>query len=501
MRPPLWDVVQLSDLRACSLVRRLRDVLLVAAAVVLVVLVGESGVLPGWIPVEQAVVLLTLVSGAAALAIAVLWSLVARLTDDGRPAWAAAALALYGLIAVPATTLGSTIDAGRVMTGALRLSAHVAVALMLLVCALPVAREPRVRVIGLFWSGAAVSLCLAGLAAASPAHAFAVTTSAPVRWAVVAVWMLAGMLIAYQALPMGLSTMFRAGLGVMVLASAHGFRIATEPAQPLTPPALTFSGLRLLALAIVVLTAVQITRRALHDLGETQREHEEQLLEAEVGLARLAERDHELRNGIAGLAGATGLLRGSLDTEEERALRASVAAELARLDALLDRRGAVAAGSGCEVGAVVRDAVTLSRCSGMDVSCAVEPDLRAATPSDSLTQVLVNVLANCNRHASGSRVLVRAWHDGARITVTVADTGPGVPRGTERSVFDRGTRGPDSGGRGLGLHICREVLAAHGGDIRLHPGAPGCTVRITVPAATAVRPSGSDALADAAIGG
>ena len=62
--------------------------------------------------------------------------------------------------------------------------------------------------------------------------------------------------------------------------------------------------------------------------------------------------------------------------------------------------------------------------------------------------------------------------DGERITITVADLGPGVADTDREHVFERGWRGAQSrgvrpSGSGLGLTIVRQVAEAHGGSVDL----------------------------------
>ena len=62
----------------------------------------------------------------------------------------------------------------------------------------------------------------------------------------------------------------------------------------------------------------------------------------------------------------------------------------------------------------------------------------------------------------------------------VSDNGPGVPARDREAIFELGfTRKP--GGRGLGLHISREVLDRVGYSLQLDPPGPdsGATFRIT----------------------
>jgi signal transduction histidine kinase len=78
--------------------------------------------------------------------------------------------------------------------------------------------------------------------------------------------------------------------------------------------------------------------------------------------------------------------------------------------------------------------------------------------------------------------------------VSVADEGPGVPTDAHERIFERfGREDPArarSGGAGLGLAICREIVHAHGGQIRVEPQAPrGSVFVVTLPNGTA-RPDG-----------
>src|SRR5206468_2463047 len=63
--------------------------------------------------------------------------------------------------------------------------------------------------------------------------------------------------------------------------------------------------------------------------------------------------------------------------------------------------------------------------------------------------------------------------------------GPGVRPGRERTVLEPGTRDERAGGLGLGLHVCRTLLAAEDATIEILPAdarSPGCEVVLGVPA-------------------
>jgi two-component system OmpR family sensor kinase len=270
------------------------------------------------------------------------------------------------------------------------------------------------------------------------------------------------------------------GLGCSAIALAHIGRVSGG--APSTPLDLSFASLNLYGTVLVVCGLTRLALHALWALDETQSIQQEELRLAKMDLRRAAEQDHELRNGLAGLAGAAGLL--VVRPEESAQLRAAMAAELARLDALLrsSRHGAENVPRAVySVASILRQQVALRRCAGMDVRLDADPELTAAGTPATLAQVVTNVLANCVEHAPGSPVRVRAARRDGSISIWISDDGPGVPPGTERSVFRAGARGVDSDGQGLGLHISQRLLRVEGGSIEIMPRCrehTGCTVWI-----------------------
>jgi two-component system sensor histidine kinase KdpD len=89
-----------------------------------------------------------------------------------------------------------------------------------------------------------------------------------------------------------------------------------------------------------------------------------------------------------------------------------------------------------------------------------------------IEQVLVNLLENASRYTPvGSTIEISAIARTKHVEIHVADNGPGIPPGSEKTIFDKFFRGssvtPDGRrGVGLGLAICRAIVEAHGGDIR-----------------------------------
>lgn len=132
-----------------------------------------------------------------------------------------------------------------------------------------------------------------------------------------------------------------------------------------------------------------------------------------------------------------------------------------------------------------------------------EPDLPSVWVNPVLIRsTLANLFANAIRYCNSGvvpEILVEARANGARgmITVSVSDNGPGIPETDLAAVFEIFERrspqrtSPDASdehlrvphGYGLGLALCRQVVAAHGGHVwaTSEPGA-GTTMTMELPA-------------------
>ena len=107
---------------------------------------------------------------------------------------------------------------------------------------------------------------------------------------------------------------------------------------------------------------------------------------------------------------------------------------------------------------------------------------------DRLTQVLRNLVRNAVAHTTPEgRIEVTVSADGGRLTISVADDGPGIAPEHVDHIFERfyraeESRSRDTGGSGLGLAIARAIVEAHGGRIwaESQPGA-GTTISLELP--------------------
>ena len=106
-----------------------------------------------------------------------------------------------------------------------------------------------------------------------------------------------------------------------------------------------------------------------------------------------------------------------------------------------------------------------------------------------ITALVDNALSHEKR---GGTVDLRVRRDGQQVIVAVVDTGVGIDKTALSTLFDRFSRGETHTTRegrpsyGIGLSLVREIVQAHGGDIRVSssPGQ-GATFTMTFPAAPA----------------
>lgn len=106
-------------------------------------------------------------------------------------------------------------------------------------------------------------------------------------------------------------------------------------------------------------------------------------------------------------------------------------------------------------------------------------DPAAATDVITLLGNLIDNAVDVSVGSGAARVSVRI-DDADGLSITVADTGPGVPEHLREEIFARGvTSKPESpGGRGIGLALVRLVTAQHGGVVDVSDRADGGAVFI-----------------------
>lgn len=243
------------------------------------------------------------------------------------------------------------------------------------------------------------------------------------------------------------------------------------------------------ALALLVMAAaLALLRHALSSMEAHERLRERQAEDLSSFASRAA---HELRTPLHTIGLALHVLRRSpgqasaLERAEGSARRLSQTID----DILRFSRsgGAPQPGAASRVGAVIEAVVAelgpRAAEAGLALRADAPGDLEAAMEEGHLRTVVQNLVENAIKYGRSpeGRVTVRAWAQGGRAILAVADTGPGIPAAALPHVFEPFFRAGGGEGYGLGLPTVKRLVEAHGGEVRLASGAGGTTVTVELP--------------------
>jgi two-component system OmpR family sensor kinase len=216
----------------------------------------------------------------------------------------------------------------------------------------------------------------------------------------------------------------------------------------------------------------------------------------------VADASHELRTPLTLLHTRAQMVRRDLGAGDLERVREEVAAlerDAGRMgevieDLLLSAElgGGSVERSMVDLGALTADAASAAEGyaagAGVRVRCQLEEVWVEGAPT-ALRRVVLSLLDNAVAHAArpDGEVRVAVFSARGQALLVVTDNGAGFDERVTLHLFDRFTRGTESGGRrrfGLGLALVREVVAAHGGRVEAEsrPGH-GATFRVCLPSA------------------
>ena len=127
---------------------------------------------------------------------------------------------------------------------------------------------------------------------------------------------------------------------------------------------------------------------------------------------------------------------------------------------------------------------------GLRLEVVIEGELPPSVSLDPtrVRQVMSNLIGNALKFTEAGVITVGLSHDGSDLSVSVTDTGPGVPADRLDRLFKRFSQVDASttrthGGTGLGLAICQGLIEAMGGEIGVTSTfGQGSTFRFRIPA-------------------
>ena len=270
-------------------------------------------------------------------------------------------------------------------------------------------------------------------------------------------------------------------------------------------------------MCVVVRDATERTRaeRALCEAAaeaQTARARAEELLRLKASF--LANMSHEIRTPLTAILGYAELLADEVSgdaremvdviargaTRLHRTLNSVL--DLARLDADQRPLGGVPVDLAEEAEAAVAALRPLACAKGLEITAVstAGPVWACADPS-AVARILDNLVGNAIKFTTAGCVTVAVSSDGHTATLSVCDTGPGIPDAFRASLFDEFRQASTGHGRthegsGLGLAITHRLVERLGGAIAVE-SAEGCGAAFTV-SLPAAAPTDIDVSAPAA---
>lgn len=247
-------------------------------------------------------------------------------------------------------------------------------------------------------------------------------------------------------------------------------------------------------------------RRQRTSLEQTKRELEEVYYELQQNIERLkrAERlyaagqlsagmAHEIRNPLASITGAVGILkRGHGSVENCRECLDIIDKETQRLNRLLTSfldfaRPRAPRFQAARLEEVFDSVVGLAQHAVGATQIDLRQEIAGPLPevrcdSEQIKQVLLNLIINAIQATGGpGTVWLRAWLGGGVVRISVRDQGPGIPESDRDRIFDPFYTTKENG-TGLGLAVAAKIIEQHGGTLTLESGAGrGATFALELP--------------------
>jgi hypothetical protein len=215
---------------------------------------------------------------------------------------------------------------------------------------------------------------------------------------------------------------------------------------------------------------------------------------------------HEVKNPLAGIAGAVRVIADELpETDPRKEIMEEILDQVHRLDKtvkdlLVFARPATPTLAPCDIHQVLDRVLILLAEDPAAKAIRIERSYQAGIPmldadGKQLGQVFLNLLLNAiQAMPEGGQVTLRTGlyagngadgeqgkANGQVVEVSVSDSGPGIPGHLVSEIFTPFfTTKPR--GAGLGLSICRRIVEEHGGSINIEcGGGQGATFRVVLP--------------------
>lgn len=252
--------------------------------------------------------------------------------------------------------------------------------------------------------------------------------------------------------------------------------------------------------------AVRIPVSSSDELGQLARDFNAMALTLEKNeKARrqwVADISHELRTPLAVLRGEIEALLDGIRCTTPEAIY-SLHVETLRLHRLVDDLYQLALSDlgaltyrkeYLDLAGVLRDSIVPFRAKftrkGINLNADISEgsDITVFADRERLHQLFTNLLDNSLKYTDvGGELIIRLSYCSSQAEIDFEDSAPGVPKEQLDRLFDKlyrveGSRSRSTGGAGLGLAICRNIVDAHAGTITAHSSPlGGILIKVTLP--------------------
>ena len=206
---------------------------------------------------------------------------------------------------------------------------------------------------------------------------------------------------------------------------------------------------------------------------------------------------HDVRNDMNIILGWTEVLEDHVDEEGEESLEriSRAGAHIVELTGIArDYAEAVTGESEVTVkpvslDRVLGDELELRRETFPEATFHVVGEMPAVEvrANEMLTSVFKNLLNNAVQHNDADEpvVEIRPEVTDDEVVVRIADDGPGIPDEQKDTIFQRGEKGVDSSGTGIGLYLVQTLVEQYGGTVAVADNSPrGAVFTVRLPRAT-----------------
>ncbi len=202
---------------------------------------------------------------------------------------------------------------------------------------------------------------------------------------------------------------------------------------------------------------------------------------------------HEIRNPLASISGATGILaRGQASPAVRAECLDILAKESQRLNKLLSNfldfaRPRLPRMQPASPTEIVQSVVALAQHSTTGQQIRLRVDAEASgreieCDPEQIKQLLLNLVLNAVQATPrDGLVMIRTWFTAGSLCIEVADNGSGISSEAQDHIFDPFFTTKETG-TGLGLAIAANIAAQHGGTLTCRPNAnPGAVFLLELP--------------------